>query len=67
MVRYMYRLYNGGRVGWFVCDVEDFRNLWRYLDKSMVVWCCCSVGGVGWFWSSRRGWFKCGMEFVDRL
>lgn len=67
MCKYMYRLYNGGRRGWFDCDVCDFRNFWKYVDKMDLVWCCVSVGGVGWFWTKKCGWFKCGMDFVNRL
>lgn len=63
---YKYRLYNGGRVGIYECDVLDFKNFWKYLNKDLCVWCCCLVGGVGWFWNRDKGWFKCGVEFFWR-
>lgn len=72
LVRYKYCI--GGKIyGYYVCDVQDFKKLWKKICSS-VDWCNVELGvsGVNWYvcdcWVFCRewkikGWYKNGWKF----
>lgn len=69
LVRYKYRHCDCGNIGWFQCDEEDFKNLWK--NKAFqdgLYWCVVQKQGEDfyhifskavnrWYKSGKRCWF----------
>lgn len=71
LVEYKYRLYDGGRRGFYQCDKADFRAFWRCRPE--LVWCVAIVGDSAWWWGSSWAesaadvaphWRRCSVAFA---
>lgn len=56
-IRYKYRC-GKGNLGWFQCDVEDFKALWKNkVFRSFLTWCKVDDGQQIHMWTKQTGWF----------
>lgn len=63
LVRYKYRMYNGGRKGFFQCDVDDFKAFWA--KKPLLVWCGVILqDGTAWWYNGKK-WRKSNAKFIE--
>lgn len=56
LCKYGYREYNKGKLGLFQCEVEDFREFFKKVDKDMIVWLVVLLdNGICWVYSGSWG------------
>lgn len=60
-IRYKYKLVNGDVVGYYECDVKDFKLMWKKI-RNDVDWCCvdfredCLIWSLCDCWLYDRNW-----------